>query len=388
MKRTTSTRSYTFTKRGVFYFQRRVPMKVKHLYPSDRIVISLSTKDQREADTKARNLANQLESYWQHIQLQDTLKRLIPANNLLASDGGSITDATPSLDEVKALYLKINAAGRARPFLLGVERAFKLLSGIAGNKPLGSITRKDANALRDKLLSEGLTPQSVVRTFTTLRAAFNVSISELDLNCSNVFKNVRIGPSVRVKARGSFDQETLSMIQSKSAEAEDTSSLLIGLISDTGMRLAEAAGLLKKDIVIEDEVPHINLVEHSWRPLKTKSSIRKIPLVGFSLRAARQILNRQCESQFAFPDLCSERGCKSNVASARLNTWLRRYVSDRSFVIHSFRHSLRDRLRSVECPTDMVDQLGGWASSGIGVRYGKGYPLKNTQEWMLRICVA
>ena len=29
-------------------------------------------------------------------------------------------------------------------------------------------------------------------------------------------------------------------------------------------------------------------------------------------------------------------------------------------VIHSLRHSLRDRLRAIECPADIIDAIGGW----------------------------
>ena len=32
---------------------------------------------------------------------------------------------------------------------------------------------------------------------------------------------------------------------------------------------------------------------------------------------------------------------------------------------HSFRHSMRDRLRAVECPSDIIDQIGGWLTSGV-----------------------
>ena len=34
---------------------------------------------------------------------------------------------------------------------------------------------------------------------------------------------------------------------------------LVALVSDTGMRLAEGAGLLKSDITLDAEIPHINL---------------------------------------------------------------------------------------------------------------------------------
>ena len=51
-------------------------------------------------------------------------------------------------------------------------------------------------------------------------------------------------------------------------------------------------------------------------------------------------------------------------------------------MIHSFRHSLRDRLRAVQCPSDMIDQVGGWATAGVGQAYGEGYPIEVLGKWM------
>ena len=34
---------------------------------------------------------------------------------------------------------------------------------------------------------------------------------------------------------------------------------------------------------------------------------------------------------------------------------------------------MRDRLRAVECPSDVINQIGGWATEGVGQGYGKGY---------------
>ena len=39
------------------------------------------------------------------------------------------------------------------------------------------------------------------------------------------------------------------------------------------MRLGEGAGLLKSDINPDCEIPHIRLIPHPWRRLKTKSSV-------------------------------------------------------------------------------------------------------------------
>ena len=32
------------------------------------------------------------------------------------------------------------------------------------------------------------------------------------------------------------------------------------------------------------------------------------------------------------------------------------------YTIHSFRHSMRDRLRAVQCSADITDQIGGWTA--------------------------
>ena len=54
---------------------------------------------------------------------------------------------------------------------------------------------------------------------------------------------------------------------------DDDLSWLIALLSDTGMRLGEGVGLLKSDINLNSNMPHINLVLYLWRRLKTIRNI-------------------------------------------------------------------------------------------------------------------
>ena len=44
-----------------------------------------------------------------------------------------------------------------------------------------------------------------------------------------------------------------------------------------------------------------------------------------------------------------------------------------------------DRLRAMECPSDIVDAIDGWKTSGVGHGYGNGYPLEVLQKWMMKI---
>ena len=98
--------------------------------------------------------------------------------------------------------------------------------------------------------------------------------------------------------------------------------------------------------------------------------------------SARRIVESQ--QDFAFPRYTDGSGCNANSASAAINKWLKPRVPD-GCVVHSFRHSLRDRLRLVECPSDIADAIGGWATAGVGQKYGSGYGLEVKARWMRAI---
>lgn len=50
------------------------------------------------------------------------------------------------------------------------------------------------------------------------------------------------------------------------------------------------------------------------------------------------------------------------------------------------RHAFRDRLRAVNAPMDMIDQLGGWSLQSVGQGYGDGYPLATQHNCLKQIC--
>ena len=76
----------------------------------------------------------------------------------------------------------------------------------------------------------------------------------------------------------------------------------------------------------------------------------------------------------------------ANSESAALNKWLKTKIG-RGYTIHSFRHSMRDRLRAVECPSEVIDQIGGWLTQGVGNSYGKGYPASILAKQMAKACI-
>ena len=53
--------------------------------------------------------------------------------------------------------------------------------------------------------------------------------------------------------------------------------------------------------------------------------------------------------------------------------------------VHGIRHAFRDRLRAVEAPMDLIDQLGGWCHQSVGAGYGEGYALQKATTLLNRL---
>jgi len=213
----------------------------------------------------------------------------------------------------------------------------------------------------------------------------NFAARENDFEEPKAFSGVYLGEGLATSQsnRNPIPTEDLTRVQSNCRKLDDEPRWLIALLNDTGLRLSEATGLTKNDLILEGDHPHVLIRTHPWRRLKTKGSERTVPLVGASLWGAKQAI-QGASSEFLFPKHCSKDGCKSNSASAALNKWLAPRVP-KGCVVHSFRHSMRDRLRAVECPADIVDRIGGWSIAGVGESYGNGYPVSVLRSWMAKI---
>ncbi|MDA7550935.1 tyrosine-type recombinase/integrase [Rhodobacteraceae bacterium] len=280
-----------------------------------------------------------------------------------------------SLSEALHTYLTIKGKGRGKTFHAAAQRACKYLVEATAHKDLHEYTRQDALAFRDYLIGKGLAGSSVSRVYNSLNSTLNFAINEHALELSNPFSRVYFDRTDKVKKRLPIPNDIIRQIQDKCCRIDDDMRWLIALISDTGLRLSEAAGLHIDDIMLNDDVSHVIVRPHPWRNLKTDASERKIPLVGASYWAAQRIVSQATKPVFAFPRYNRSRQTNGNSASAALNKWLKNYAPD-GCSVHSFRHSMRDRLRAINCPTEMIDQIGGWSRETVGQVYGLGYDIE------------
>jgi integrase len=378
---------FTYSRRGFFYFTRRIPNDLLQHYETDRIVEGLRTKSPSVAKLRSLMAAAKLEEYWHQLRVANPN---LPGVHRLRSPVGTNDikgthvpeqDVGPKLSESLEQYFRHKGKDKSKVFFNISRRACGYLIDVAGDQSLGRYTRADAIAFRDRLTEKGLVGSSVGRLLNCLTAIFNFNIQEFALTVTNPLSGIYLDKKAGVKKRQALTLAEINKVQDMCRAENDDIRWLIALISDTGMRLAEAAGLRHDDFDLTGKIPIVQVRTHPWRSLKTESSKRTLPLVGHSLWAAERIVASTDPDGFAFPRYNKGNVTSANSASASINKWLRPHVGEDS-TLHSFRHSMRDRLRAVECPSDVVDQIGGWTTGGIGQSYGDGYPVAVLEKWL------
>jgi integrase len=164
-------------------------------------------------------------------------------------------------------------------------------------------------------------------------------------------------------------------------EAKD----VVYIVMETGCRPSEIVNLSKSRIKLDAEIPHIR-VEAEGRLLKTEHSERDIPLVGLALEAMKRHPN-------GFPRYLDNGDNLSATLMKHFkkNKLLPKVSEDTplkkrpKYGVYSFRHSLKDRLKAVECPEEMIDELMAHANGKP--KYGDGYGLKLKARYIQSIAL-
>ena len=369
---------YLYRKRGVYYLQKRIPKPLIPQYGRSILQRSLRTADRTEAVRLSSQIVAALHREWQELLFA------------LPQDGSSIYESLitgpkqePSLTEAMHLYVQATGKEGNQRFIASSERSVAEVISLSGDKTISAYNRSDALKFRDALVSRGSSQATVKRNLSNVRAIWNYIAREHGIETVNPFANMNYGNAKASVKRLPIPIEDIHKVQKLCLELDDDIRWIIAAVSDSGMRLAEVIGLTASDVHLDEEVPFVRLSEHPWRRLKTAESQRDVPLIGATLWGLKRAV-KSGDGGLLFPRYCTLEGNKANYASSALNKWLRSYVPD-GCVVHSFRHSLRDRLRAVQCPSDIIDQIGGWQTAGVGQGYGVGHSLTVMHGWMKKL---
>ena len=359
---------YTISRSGCYYYNRRVPKHAVKAY-GKFIRVALS-KCPQESEEYAKRLSYVLEGSW-----RDTTE-IRPVD--IVSIVESYKPRTSKLSEIAEEYLHLRPIDLTPPRV--ALSAFILL---AGDRDVSEYTLEDAKLFVRHLTLKGNKTATIRRRINSLSAILNYAYAELDLDKRNPFSRLIIqNEGDDTTKRGTFTNQQLKQGYEHAIASGIQIKLLMPLLGETGCRLAEIVGLELKDIDLEQGLIHIR--PNAVRRLKTRNSTRTLPLVGYA-RIAMEIALRSAEGSYLFPRYIKKCSCKATHASNSLNRWLKQ---DFGLTGHSLRHTFRDRLRAVECPLELIDQVGGWRSiTTVGAGYGEGYGLGKVAYYCQKVAV-
>ena len=239
---------YTFKKRDVFYFSKRVPKDIRSHYTRDRIIICLKTKSDASAERACKSLIQKLEDYWLSLRLTQFN---IPAQHLIKTDKSFTSDA-PLLSVALEKYFKMKGNGKGNVFFKTGARNINAVINLLGDRPIDEYSTSDASILRDHLIDRGLTINTIKRMYSTIKSVINLTIREEGLKCNNAFSKTYMPDLDDSNQRQPIGNEDIKTIQNECKKIDDEKRWLIALISDTGMRLSETAGLSKDDLKLNE----------------------------------------------------------------------------------------------------------------------------------------
>lgn len=290
-----------------------------------------------------------------------------------------------NLTDALACYLRVHID--EKQLCLDAKRNFdRFIALMGGDKQILDIRPKEIRLFVEHELARGLRTRSVRKALNYFSAATWMWMEENSINIWNPFHRVRIPKEgFDVKRHEPLSRNLLTQVQAWCVAKDDEIRWMLAMVTETGARAREIAGLALEDIHIDIPVPYVSISDHPWRRLKTKHSKREIPLVGVALWAATRVKEESEPGQvYAFPRYIKY-GKTVDGLTTGINYWL--MMRGLPIGVHGFRHVLVDRMREANFPLDIRRSILGWSPGGLEARYGYGYSREVLHSWMSKLPV-
>lgn len=421
---------------GFWYFIRRVPLEFAHLDKRRKVVMSSGIRiadDPRgvRAAQAVEVLDAQLHQFWDDLregrnpeavkrfegaletagrfgfeyreatelkqQFGEVLKR-IEALTALPKDQRA--DAFPALlGEVSApktgtlvadmfkVYQRIVAASLLKKSARQLHRwqttrAFALtcfVKVVGKGKLIKELTHEDGYKFRDhwnkRVLAGEVQIDSANKQIGYVAAMFREVRNFERLAVEDIFQGKVIKGGEK-RQRASFSIEHVQNVLLAPCAMDglnDEAKGIFYVVAELGLRPSEVCGLLESHIHLEADVPFIEILDEG-RELKTRNSMRTVPLVGVALDVMR-----------LFPKGFERYRDKSDSLSAAVNKYLRNHdlLEHSKQAFYSLRHTFKDRLRRLQVEDELKDMLMGHSTGKE--RYGDGFVLERKLDVLQRM---
>lgn len=285
----------------------------------------------------------------------------------------ALSDLLGKSDEQKASWKKVKL------------RAVSNFIAVTGDLPMDKITRRHAQEFREwwgeRLKPKGnkraLNPNSANRDIGNMRSLFQAFWDyEGEPDRPNPFNKMRFGGTVYKDIPAFSDDWVRSKILAPGAfkYLNVQAQLIVYALIETGCRPSEIANIQPDCIILDHDVPHLKIRDQKDRKLKSRSSVRDIPLLGVSLAAMKCAPN-------GFPHY-SDKGAL--LSSALLKAFrMNGLFPTQDHRVYSLRHSLEKRMLEADLDYGLRCLLMGHHDRRP--QYGDGGSLEFRRDQMMKI---
>lgn len=429
-----SGRAYLRQRGGIWHYRRRVPQDLADLDPRGEIRLTTGSRDHATALVIAAKINGELEAHWRLLAeaaergqsidqvaprfeaavrtarrlgltyrpaaelAQAPIGELLSRIELLEQRGatksaplvaavlGGVEKPKLTLSQLFAAYEKLagdrligKSEDQVRKWRNPRLKAIGNLIDLVGDKVIADIDRDDALDFRswwlDRVRDDGYDQGSANKDLGYIASMMQTIDTAWRLKLSLPFQGVRIAGE-KHNPRVPYDPEFVRLRILPGVELaalNPEARAVVIMVAATGMRPSEVTGLIAPRIVLDADIPHVQ-VRPDTRQLKTTHSQRDMPLVGRALEVMREFPHgfpRYRES----PDNLSAT-INKGLASAGLRP-------TPGHTLYSLRHTFKDRLIALEVPQRIQDALMGHAVHEVN--YGSGPTLQHRAEWMARV---
>ena len=241
------------------------------------------------------------------------------------------------------------------------------------DKPLRECTRDDGRKIVAHLEAEHLKARKKPMKAATLRRYLVPLIATVNLATSDG-KHSGINPFVNVVPDRDdsdrvlpFDDNDVKLMKANLRKLTEQDQLLVRVLAACGLRRGEA-------FAIDGDKTEAGC-RYTIVGSKTEQSLRRVP---FPSGLVKHLPKKISGPLFT--------GRKDN-AGKRIGKWMGDIgidVANKS-PLHSFRHYVKDKLRSVGCPLDIQYEILGHERRTVAAGYGQGSPVPLLKEWLDKI---
>lgn len=292
-----------------------------------------------------------------------------------------LSELVGAFEEAQAASLSSMSEEQLKRWRTNKLRAIRVAIGAIGSdKPVVELSREDGIAFRRHF-------QNLVKAGELVIKSANIEMGHLTKMLRVVEMERQLGIPLHAFANLSIEggeerhrppfptdfirQRLLAEGALDGLDAEARGIVLV--MVETGMRPSEIMNLLPQHIHLSAPVPYVS-VRADGRRLKTKPSVRNMPLVGCALEAMKLHPN-------GFPTYRNDGGALSKQVNDYLTEKKLRPTQEHS--LYGLRHSFEDRLTALDAPDKIIGRLMG--HKGYREKYGDGPSLEHLQGWMKRI---